>query len=510
MLWEQLQAKARVAAALLFWIALATSASAQFRETFESPDHLWKLANADCGVRVISQQRTFDQAHEGSGSEHLRFVAGQGTHLYYTFDLGRSPIIDESNYSLWLKADRARLQFLVRVVLPRTLDERTGKPITALLQGGEYGEIGAWQKLEVKNLKKLLARQTVVLRKQFGPHVDPSEAFIDLLVLNVYGGAGETNVWIDDLEVLGVVDSEWAKNSLPDRAGDEEPVRAGERPAVIEGNVLLVENRPLLVRAIEHRGEPLEIVKTLGFNTVYLTVAPTSELNAEARRLGLWLVAPPPNLAADTSAASRLDRVITWQLGQNLGSSEIAATRSLVAELHSADRTLRRPLLAGITSDAWSYSREADLLSWETAALFSARAPTSIPALLRAQSSEARVGAPFWANVRLAPPPELMEQLGLLDGAAPQSLSPDLDQARLTVFSALAGGARGLLFRSTARLDGDDETSQQLAAILRLLNLELNLIEPWFAGGSAPSDVATGDPTLKATVLQTERSRLVL
>jgi hypothetical protein len=85
-----------------------------------------------------------------------------------------------------------------------------------------------------------------------------------------------------------------------------------------------------------------------------------------------------------------------------------------------------------------------------------------------------------------------------------------LEQARLATLAALAGGARGLVFQTSTRLDDGDDDAQQAATVLRLLNLELNLIEPWFAGGSAPLDLRTGDPTLKASVLQTERSRLVV
>jgi len=494
----------------------AATAHAQFRDDYESPDPVWKLANADCGVRVVSQKRVFEQAHGGSSSEHLRFVAGQGTHLYYTLDVGRSPIIDESNCSLWLKADRARLQLLVRVVLPRTLDERTGKPIATLLVGDEYGEIGSWQQLQVKDLPKLLARQTIILRRQFGPHVDPREAYVDLLVLNAYGGPGETNVWIDDLEIHGVIDPDWAKRIAPQRTGDKTqpdtttPAPSATPPAIIDGNVLLVEHRPMLVRGIEHRGESLEIFKSLGFNTVFLATTPSVELNEEAKRFGLWLVAPPPDLATDPAAATRLDRVVTWQLGAGLGGADLASMRSLAAEVRSADRALRRPLLCGVRSDAWSYSRETDMLCWEMPPLFGPRSFSAASASLRAKATQARVGSPYWATIQLNPAPELVEQIGLLDRAAPPPLSADLEQARLAVLSALAAGARGLVFRSSTRLDQEEETAQQRAAVLRLLNLELNLIEPWFAGGSPPQDLPTGDPSLKGTVLQSERSRLVL
>ena len=36
-----------------------------------------------------------------------------------------------------------------------------------------------------------------------GPSVDGREAYVERVVLNVYGGPGVTNVWIDDLEVAG-------------------------------------------------------------------------------------------------------------------------------------------------------------------------------------------------------------------------------------------------------------------------------------------------------------------
>ena len=50
-----------------------------------------------------------------------------------------------------------------------------------------------------------LTRQIHVLRMQFGPQVDGREAYVDAVLLNVYGGPGVTNVWIDDLEVAGHV-----------------------------------------------------------------------------------------------------------------------------------------------------------------------------------------------------------------------------------------------------------------------------------------------------------------
>jgi hypothetical protein len=48
------------------------------------------------------------------------------------------------------------------------------------------------------------------------------------------------------------------------------------------------------------------------------------------------------------------------------------------------------------------------------------------------------------------------------------------------------------------------------AAALKLLNLELSLLEPWAAAGSFVMPATCSDPAVTATVLQTDRSRLLL
>jgi hypothetical protein len=171
---------------------------------------------------------------------------------------------------------------------------------------------------------------------------------------------------------------------------------------------------------------------------------------------------------------------------------------------------LHRPTLGGVHNGGWSLSRELDLLSFDLPPLLTARTLADSPAQLRAQGAMARVGSPYWAEVALSAPPSLLSQLQRLDGQAPGQLVPDLEQSRSATVAALAGGARGLLFHSARRLDADDDGARQQAAIFRLLNLELSLVEPWFAGSSTPEDVSSAEPNLRITQFQTERSRLVL
>ena len=65
----------------LLLVCGAAPAGAQFRDGHESPQPTWRLAQADCGVRVLTQERTYRTSHGGNGSEALRLSLGRGTFL---------------------------------------------------------------------------------------------------------------------------------------------------------------------------------------------------------------------------------------------------------------------------------------------------------------------------------------------------------------------------------------------------------------------------------------------
>ena len=61
---------------------------------------------------------------------------------------------------------------------------------------------GQWQLLEIARPALLAKMQQQLLNKKNAPrNIDFTGAYIDSLVLNVYGGPGPTARWIDDLEI---------------------------------------------------------------------------------------------------------------------------------------------------------------------------------------------------------------------------------------------------------------------------------------------------------------------
>lgn len=488
---------------------------AQLRESFESPTATWTLAQADCGVKKLLQERTFRESHTGSGCERLRLHVGNklGTFVYLTHPIGKAPVIAELAPSLWVKADKANVQLLARVVYPRTTDPGTGRSISSLLAGDRYTDVGAWQQLKVAELQKLVARDAAARRLEFKDKFSEREAYIDLLVLNAYTGPGTIDLSIDDLEIEGYLNlGEDISVARPEGArGDDLPAAADPRQGVaMQGSLLLVDGRPLMPRIIEHQGEPLEWLKSLGFNGVKLSKSPTADELKEAARLNLWLVAPPPYAAGEQRIGSEYDRVLAWSLGSDLASRDLEPTRQVAGEIRALDPRHRRPLVCGAVADLANYSRLADVVFLSQPTLGTSFELGALRGWLTDRSRLVRPGTPLWAGVQTHLPTALREQIIQMSQGAAWNEDLDLAQMRLLVYSSLAAGAKGLVFQSQLPLHTDSNAGAFRVDLLKLLNYELLLLEPWGAAGDRAEPIDTGDPSLQASVLATERSRLLL
>jgi hypothetical protein len=505
---------------LVAWSAVGGTASAQYRETFDSTELSWRLADADCGIRILAHRRDFQNFHAGGASEHLQVTAGQGSYAYLISDIPAARLIAEWVPRMWVKADRGGLQLMARIVLPRAIDPANGKPMTALLRGDLYDRVGMWQALRIDAAQSLLDREVRVLRSHFGPEVDAREAFVDLIVLNAYGGPGVTNLWIDDLEISGHVDAlRFSSHAVPEASTDRstrDALPAGpsgaaaapnQGPAQVNGSVTLAGGRPLFPRVIEYNGEPFDHLQALGFNAIKLAAPPTSIQLREAQRLGLWLVSPPPNDLAITSAH---ERVLAWHLGRRLAADRLELTRQWIGQLRRAEVSRERPVMGEAVERVWSYSRLLDLIELDRTSLGTTSSLSACGRWIEQRPTLARPGTPHWVTVQTEPAAELVDQWMALGLGTPLSVAAEQEQVRLLAFQAVASGARGLIFRSRTPLDNADNDAQTRARVLRRLNMDLELIEPWVSGGTRASEVSPPAANARVTVLQTERSQLLM
>ncbi len=265
-----------------------------------------------------------------------------------------------------------------------------------------------------------------------------------------------------------------------------------------------------MIRAIDARGEPFAWLRSLGFNAVRLEAPPTVEQLREAEECGIWLIVPPPTSQSPDEYGTSLLQILAWDLGRQLATEQVELTRRLAQRLRSVPDESKRVIICSPAQETWQYSRMADLIVLEPPGPNNSL-PLSDYGMWYAQRSRlARMGTHFWASIPTQIAPPLAEQMVALgrDSLVPMSLEPE--QLRLLVYHAFASGARGLLFRSDSRLDDTDRLTQLRAKSLQRINQELVVLEPWAATGEYDGELDTGDESVRASVLKTDRSRLLL
>ena len=131
-------------------------------------------------------------------------------------------------------------------------------------------------------------------------------------------------------------------------------------------------------------------------------------------------------------------------------------------------------------------------------------------AWVRRQPLLAVPGTPVWTTVQTQPNEGLRRQLMALQPGRPLPAAVSSDQIRLMVYTAISSGSRGLIFLSRSPLSATDPETRQRAMELELLNLELQMIEPWAAAGDLRHHGGNQLPEVTAAVLRLNRARLVL
>jgi hypothetical protein len=536
-----------------------------WHEGFEGSQPSWRQGGGDVRFRVEVHDRLQGVAHTGQGCERLRIRADRAGAVYFAHDVGRPRAIDELLLTLWVRSERPGIQLLAQAVLPRMPDPRSGRPMSALIDGSTYNRPGTWEQLRLDDIPRALARQAHVLQTETGVLADPREAYLVAVILKVYTEPGATEVWIDDLDVAGLVGSpgapadQWGPSREAGPAGSSLSMAASgtTRPQVpapgsdaaqvlFSGSVLSVGGRPLLVRAIQYQGEPLAWLKRLGFNAIWLPRPATTELLDQCAGLGLWLICPPPTPpgglppgeAAVTAIGPGFDRVLAWDLGSKLGDSQLETVRSWAEQVRAMDPRGGRPLVCRPDSGFWAYSRCADVIVVGRYPLASSLELADYGAWIRECPRLMRPSCPVWTAIETQPVGALREQWAAFGrGAAPPASVP-AEQLRLLVYTAVTAGSRGLVFLSDSRLDAADADARSRAASVELLNLELDLMEPWLAAGhfvttvpglkkgadplgdltKRPQKESFGrggplpqtEPEVIASVLRTDRARLMV
>jgi hypothetical protein len=441
-----------------------------------------------------------------------------GTHAYATISVPPAPVISELVIRLALKADRPGLQLMARVVLPRSVDVRSGTPFTVWVPGSTYTTPGAWERLVIGGLPERLDGQVRVLRAQSGARVDAREAYVDMLAVNVYGGAGATRVWLGDPELDGAVQLETlpglphahpAGGRTPESSSPHAPAVSMPVCIAFDGGILTLDGRPFFPQVVSGNGEPWTFLKELGFNTIRLQRAATAADVAQAEGLGLWLICPPPALDEWEDLSTHFGRVLAWDLGDRLESDDLPRVIAIAERVRRADAAWHRPLLCGPHATFKEYCRHVEMIIHRRAPLGTSLEIEQYRAWLAERQRQAPPGVAHWAAVQTEPLDAIVNQVQALR-PAPAPMTVEAAQVQLLVATALLTGVKGLVFDSQSRLDGTDDASRHRAASLKLANLQLRLAEPWIVAGKGVAEATSRDPDYRTAVMRTERALLVL
>jgi len=520
-------------------IALLLPAAAQgatFEEGYEGPEAKWGVGESDVNPRVVSHSLSTAGPHRGRSCERFVIDASAGTMLRLETPVHDARVIDEWQASLWIRSDRPDIRLSARVRLPNFRVPSTGRPVDVLIHGAISRDADRWERLAVGDLAAALRRQLPALRAEHGPVGDLSGAVVSHLVLELYSTPGRYDVAIDDLLVVGSITTLAATpppvGPTPSRsdpavrpaqfvappAASPIPGGAAEPSSGINRGVLEVGGLPFFPRSLDHNGEPLEAIGALGFNCVRLATPASSDLLAEARRTGMWVICPPPVLPdvdiRDPDSlpvfSSNWDRVLLWDLGGGLAERDVETLAEKARRVRACDVRAGRGLIAEADSGLRSISRHVDMLVARRTVLGTSLELDDYLTWLKERPRLARPGTPVIATLATELDPRTARQAAALAGIGGRGLAVDPESLTLAAFAAVAAGSRGILFSSTRRIDGDDRESRARAAAARAMNIKLKLLEPWAAAGRYASTAQASDAEVRAVVVEAARARMVL
>ncbi len=485
-------------------------------EDFEGPQTCWQFGPANTAFQVLSHQRVRSPVHSGSWSESIRIFGHGGSYVYATSDIGRAQVIDELALSVWLRSNHPGLQLAARVVLPRTQDLKTGKPMTLRVYGEQYQNVGRWQQISLDNISQRVMRQARIMRSGDGRQVDHREAYIDRILINVYGGPGITDVWVDDLEIEGFVgkriDPAATARGQTDR---EKQTQSSQGPLIeLQDSQLTVAGKPFFPLIVQYQGEPFAYLKSKGFNTIWLPQPPTADQITQANKNNLWLFSPPlqseNSSTAETTTGSPLgtDRVLAWHDGSD--SSEQHSDNIFG---RPGDRFHKWKPIVGYADQKGQFA-PCDITLLKKCPIGTSLEMGDYAAWLATHIDNRSKRKVYWNTVqtqRSRTPDEITPASKLKSGST-FSFRRDLSytELRCLVMESLMAGVRGLVFLSDSPLNGRVPETMRRAAALELINVELNLIYSLLAENQIKTPVRCHPSSVVASAIQINRVHLIL
>ncbi len=508
---------------------------------FEARDTFFQAGPATGPVTEQSHRITEESYHGGQRSEEIKITLTKPTYVPYYLDIGKAPITEELALSVWMKANKPGISLLCRVVLPRERDpQNPDRAMTAVIQGDSYQLSGRWQQISVRQPPKKLREQQQILQHELKREISVVDAYVDRIIVNVGVGPGPVELNLDDLEAGPLSESRaMASAPAPGGASAEGGGTGRMAPGItarrisevqVRGNQLVVAGQKFFLRGIRYTGTPLKTLRDAGFNTIWIDESTPQGILDEAVTQGFWVVpglAPLPmdqtTSAADYAATLtgtgalgkkmgrflEQDAVLGWNLGSNLLMEKAPQTARLAQAYRGSDP--HRPVFVDVADGFSRYARGIDqlLLGVHRFPMGTTLELQSYRDWIMQKRNLTQDGVYTWTWVQAHPPEWTVSKSQQENGTNADPVGPSPEQIRLLTYTALASGVKGIGFWSDSVL-ADNQAGRDRLLQMALLNQELQLLEPVLLAAEKPLWIDTSHADVKAAVLRSEKSILVL
>ncbi|WP_165250588.1 hypothetical protein [Paludisphaera soli] len=504
---------------------------------FESSAAVWRREHTDTTINLLAQERSDRAAHDGRLSERFQFEAEPGSQFFVSYPLPNIPVTDALEASLSVRANRAGAQLFVRVVLPKDVDPESRAPSFVLVPGTVFDRVDRWQTLDVTQIPPAVERQARVLRASSNRPVPLEGAYIDCVVVNLMGGQGGAEVFLDDLQVGPVapeVAASWtppgvrperpeaealpdasAPASAPAAVAEDAPRGKYDRIRLDRNYLSRLEDdqrrHPWFPTAVEAPGADVVELRRYGFDVLVDSHDADRDRLQEAVDHGFSLMPRLSRPKAGEGTDARLrevkeypfkDAAAFWMIGEDLGRNrerkfrdeELKRTRELIQSLHALPPTFSRLTVGEVRGELPLYARapsNLDTIAIPTNHWAAAQDQTEFHRFLlqrRELTARANAGQLYWAMIPAAAPRALVENIW---GEAPPPAwgvpRPLPEHLRLMTYLALAAGYRGLIFQGDADLTRP--AGRPLLIESALLNMEIDLVQGILARSADPIPV---------------------
>lgn len=489
--------------------ALLSTAGAQLHDSLDAYPPRFFLDTSDCDARVVQHDSSVTGGVGGGACEMVTMVASSGTKAHLVYPIEPVRPIDDLNAVIEVMSATEGATIGFRVRYPFLRDPETRRPVSVIVFGASYTSPGEFASIGIGSIQRPLQLKEVSLRSQYGPESDLQDPYVDAVVINAYGGPGTTAIRMDELRVEGMVPVNAGVitgNRHSDKAVNRKRTtgnRNKENRYRLQLGSSSIENDrddqavtnslafPIgrVTRILQHSGEPLAWVRTLGFDAVLLRESPDAAILSEAIRARVKLYAPPPS-SPDPTLAAMLEPVAGWYIGSGeaLDERQLDSASETIARLKALPTRWQRPVVAAPSDSYLRYASLVDAIIDDlpppARSLRGAEelAQVSKRQTLMADRAQVAIG------VASMPPESMLVQTEQIADAigAPRPSNYRWQAMWLQTMRSLQQSPAAILYRSTRSLASGSEMDQSRAMSMSFTNRMVAMIEPWVVA-STPS-----------------------